>query len=65
MLLAKKLLLKIILILELLRHLQLPHQRLLTIPSDNNFTSKSNYGYQPSVLLTSNQITSVFKGLGG
>ena len=34
-----------------------------TIPSDNNFNSKSNYGYQPSVLLTSNQITSVFKGL--
>ena len=34
-----------------------------TIPSDNILNSKSNYGYQPSVLLTSNQITSVFKGL--
>ena len=34
-----------------------------TIPTENISNSQSNYGYQPSVLLTSNQITSVFKGL--
>ena len=34
-----------------------------TIPSENVSNSQSEFGYQPSVLLTSNQITSVFRGL--
>lgn len=34
-----------------------------TIPSENVSNSQSNYGYQPSVLLTSNEITSIFRGL--
>ena len=34
-----------------------------TIPSENVSNSQSNYVYQPSVLLTSNEITSIFRGL--